>query len=138
MSQNLQLNNNKLNDNTKAQIPVTYCNITSSFSGIGHILLDINSVILTAVKKYSLNLKTCPNQIIYLHFQYLVQNLKKYQLKDILYFYEYTGDKYFDLAISTLNDGSFSSFSEIHDSLENKRISLALSCSERPKLIDFL
>ena len=62
MSQNLQLNNNKLNDNTKAQIPVTYCNITSSFSGIGHILLDINSVILTAVKKYSLNLKTCPNQ----------------------------------------------------------------------------
>lgn len=121
-----------------SQLPVTYCNITSSFSGIGHIVLDINSVVLSALKIYSLDIKNCPNQIIYLHFQYLVQNLKKYQLKDILYFYEYTGDAHFDLAISILNDGTFIHFSEIQDSLDNKRISLALSCSQREKLLKFL
>lgn len=122
----------------KNNLPVTYCNITSSFSGIGHILLDINSVIISALKEYSLDIKSCPNQIIYLHFQYLVQNLKKYQLKDILFFYEYTGDYYFDLAISILDDGTFTPFSEIQDSLANKRISLALSCTERESLVDFL
>lgn len=127
-----------MNHESRFKLPVTYCNITSSFSGIGHILLDINSVIITTLKNYKLNLKTCPNQIIFLHFQYLVQNLKKYQLKDILFFYEYTGDYHFDLAISILNDGSFIPFSEVMESLENKRISLALSCTEREDLLDFL
>ena len=122
----------------KFKLPDTYCNITSSFSGIGHILLDVNSVIITALKTYSLDIKSCPNQIIFLHFQYVIQNLKKYQLKDILYFYEYTGDVYFDLAISILNDNTFIPFSDIKDSLENKRISLALSCTEREALLNFL
>lgn len=114
-----------------------YCNIASTFSGIGNILLDINSVIHTALEIYSLDIEKCPYNTIYLHFQYLIQNLKKYQLKDIIYFYEMTGNPYFDLAIKTLDDGLFQSYSNLKDSIENKRIALILSCHKRRELNRF-
>lgn len=116
----------------------SFCNITATFSGIGNVILDVNSAIISAIDRYSLNLEQCPFQTIYLHFQYLVQNLKRYQLKDIVFFYEWTGDPYFDLAISMLDNGSFISLSKIDDSLESSRIALALCCRRRENLFDFL
>lgn len=111
-----------------------YCNIASTFSGIGNVLLDINSIIQTALDIYSLDIEKCPYRTICLHYQYIVQNLKKYQLKDIIYFYEMTGNPYFDLAIRVLDSGIFQPYSNIKDSLENKRIALVLSCNKRQEL----
>lgn len=117
---------------------MNFCNITSTFSGIGSIILDINSIILSAIDQYSLDLEQCPFQTIYLHFQYITQNLKQYQLKDIVYFYEFTGNPYFDLAIIMINDGTFLEYDKIKDSIENTRIALALCYYKRSKLINYL
>ncbi|ELA41034.1 uncharacterized protein VICG_01916 [Vittaforma corneae ATCC 50505] len=117
---------------------MNYCNVTATFSGIGNIILDVNSVVLTAVDRYSLNIEQCPFQTIFLHFQYIVQNLKQYQLKDVLFFYEITENPYFNLAISMLDDGTFITFDKIRDTLENTRIAFALCCYKRSKLNDFL
>ncbi|KAM0680218.1 hypothetical protein GINT2_001603 [Glugoides intestinalis] len=114
-----------------------YCNITATFSGIGNIILDVNSIVLSAINQYSLDIKTCPYQTIYLHFEFIVQNLKKFQLKDILFFYENRGEPYFDLAIAMLNDGSFFKYDEIAETLNNKRIAIALCSYERTSLKKF-
>lgn len=115
----------------------TYTNITSTFSGIGHILLDVNSIVISAVEQYDLDLKTVPSQTIYLHFQYIVQNLKRFQLRDILFHYEFTGDPYFDLVLSILDDGSFHSYTSVRETLDNKRVALVLSCFKRDALNRF-
>lgn len=121
------------------QAPQTsFCNITATFSGIGSTLVDANSIVIAAIDQYSLDLKACPFQTIYLHFQYVVQNLRRYQLKDLLFFYEETGDLHFDLALHMLNDGSFSKFSGLRHLLENSRIALALCCHKRAALCEHL
>lgn len=117
---------------------MSYCNIAATFSGIGNIILDVNSVVLTAIDQYALDIEQCPFQTVFLHFQYIVQNLKQYQLRDVLFFYELTDDPYFNLAISMLDDGTFMSLDRIRDTLENTRVALALCCHKRIKLNDFL
>lgn len=122
-----------------------FCNITTTFSGIGNTLLDVNSIVTDAVLTYNLDLKEAPYQTIYLHFNYIVQNLRKYQLKDIIFMYEFTGDLHFDLAIQTLNRSStsdntqlFRQYENMEELLENTRIALALVNSTRSQLRDFL
>lgn len=122
---------------TEQAFPPTYTNITSTFSGIGHILLDVNSIVISAVDKYALDLKAVPSHTVYSHFQYIVQNLKRFQLRDILFHYEFTGDPYFDLVLCILNDGSFHSYANVSETLDNKRVALVLSCLKRDSLNRF-
>lgn len=124
-------------ENTAEQSPAIYTNITSTFSGIGHILLDVNSIVTGAVEQYALDLRTVPSQTIYLHFQYVVQNLRRSQLGDILFYYEFTGDPYFDLVLSILDDGSFRSYIDVGEALDNERVSLVLSSLGRGGLNRF-
>lgn len=126
-----------------------YINITSTFSGIGYVIIDVNSVVLDALDKYRLSSKTVPTQTVFLHFQYILQNLRKYQLKDIILHYENSGDPYFDLMLSMIvrqeeyiidDKANFKiafSYEKIKHSIATKRIALALTCTKREELNNF-
>lgn len=111
-----------------------FTNITSTFSGIGVVIVDLNSLVLDAIEKYNLELSSLPFSTVYLHYSYVSQNLEKYQIKNILYFYEFGEDVYLNGIIKMLHNERTFHYKEIRETIENKRIALALLSHQREQL----
>ncbi len=112
-------------------------NLTTTFSGIGYVAIDVNALVLCAIERYSLNVRQLPFYTVLLHFNYIVENLKVSSLKDMRFFYEESGDAYIDHMIRMLDDGGFCEFSEINFCTRNDRIGFVFTCLKREGLIKF-
>lgn len=113
---------------------LVYTNITSTFTGIGYAILDINSLVGTALELYGLDKKQLPAQTIKEHFRYIIDNLQDSSLHDIRCYYEATGDPWTDLMMDMLNDGSFLDVARLGRAVEEDRIALVLSSYARASL----
>ena len=114
-----------------------YTNLTTTFTGIGYIALDVNSIIETSLEIYKIDLKNLPTETIFSHFQYILNNLKQTSLKDIICLYEYTNCSYKNYIIDVLNDGSFMYYTEFNRILKEDRISICLSSFNRREFNKF-
>ncbi|KAI5149415.1 ATP-dependent RNA helicase DDX60 [Enteropsectra breve] len=120
-----------------------YVNITTTFTGIGYVLLDLNSVIFDAVERYSLDIKELPSQTVISHFRYLISSITEFSSQDLRYFYELTGDIYFDNILLALisavqRDSGISPSTYSAVNFSDEKIALALSSSNRSELNLFL
>lgn len=116
---------------------LVFTNITSTFTGIGYVVVDVNGLVLSTEQLYNLSLRQLPMQTIREHFFYVVQNLAASALQDLRFYYELTGDPWLDLALTTLNDGSFIDYSGFSEAAEQDRIALVLSVGARVPLVEY-
>lgn len=117
-------------------------NITSTFTGIGYILLDLNSVVYTAIQQHNLDKRDIPSHTISEHLKYITENLRCHSLKYIHCFYEYVNDPWIDLIINVIindskNNINFINYSDFKESMEDVRIALVISCYNRTSLNEF-
>lgn len=112
-------------------------NLTKTFGGIGYVLVDVNSVVLWALTRYRLNKKQLPGHTVRQHFKYVTANLAVSSLPDQRYYYELTGDAYFDALIAMLDDGTFYTMDQINRAATNDRIGFVYVSLERKGLVEY-
>lgn len=111
-----------------------FTNLTTTFTGIGHVVVDINSLVHTCLDSYRLNIKQVPAQTVREYIAYVIANLTISSLQDLRLYSEPTGDVYFDLLLNILDGGSFLPYQRLTTSLEEDRIALVLTSQKRTDL----